>query len=182
MNTPIGSLSIANLQKTLYSWVRKQTEGIIESSHIVWRNQSEPLPPRPCVTMKFIDGPRRFGYQDNAQFIGGSTGSQFKIGGQRSMTLSVQIFGNSKIHRPMALQLAIDLNSSLSLLTVLDQLSSGGIAVLEQGDVLNITALEETEYEERAQFEVTLSVAQNIVDDPGIITQVGPITDVIHPA
>lgn len=173
---PVGSLILVNIQKSIYTWVRNRVSAVIPQDQIIWRNQSEPLPPRPCVTMKITDGPRRTGYQDNMVFIGGSTGTKYNVGGQRLMTVSFQIFGNTKIHRPMAYQLAVDLNSSLSLQTVLDSLRGGGISVLTQGEPINITALEETEYEERAQFDVLFGLAQNVVDDPGIIEHVGPIT------
>jgi hypothetical protein len=170
-----GELTLANVQKAIYSWIKSRTGSLIPNDQIIWRDQSQPLPPRPCITMKIIDGPRRVGYSDSQMFIGGPTGSQFMMGGQREMTISIQIFGNIKIQRPMAYQLAVELNSSLSLPTVIDSLSQAGIGVLNQGDPINITALEETEYEERAQFDVLISVAQNMVDDPGIITTLGPI-------
>ena len=163
-----GSLLIANVKRALYTWCKKETEGLISSDHIAWRDQSEPLPPRPCVTLKITSGPTRTGYQDNAQFVGGSTGSQFKIGGQRHMMISIQVFGNSQIE-PKALQLATDLNASLSKMTTLDYLRGLGVSVWKQGDPQNITGLEETEYEERAQFDVQIGLAENLVDDPGII-------------
>lgn len=178
MSSPIGTLILANVQKTIYTWIRKQVNGVIPAEQIIWRNQSEPFPPRPCVTMKITDGPRRTGFGDNIQFIGGT---KYNIGGQRELTVSIQIFGNTKVNRPMAYQLALDLNSSLSLMTVLEQLRAGGVSVLKQGDPSNITALEETEYEERAQFDVLFGIAQNIVDDPGTIEHVGPIGQTIHP-
>lgn len=98
------------------------------------------------------------------------------------MTVSIQVFGSTKVLRPMAYQLALDLNSSLSLQTVLDHLRTGGVSVYQQGDPQNLTALEETEYEERAGFDVLFGVAQNIVDDPGVIEHVGPIDQTIEPA
>lgn len=167
------SLNLARVQETLYHWVRTVSEGVIEEDRIIWRNQSEPLPPRPCITMKIVDGPRPVGMQDNLTYI---NGGNFNIGGQREMGVSIQVFGNTKIHRPMAYQLGLDLTSSLSKLTVLDMLRGGGIAVQSRGELTNITALEETEYEERAQFDLLLGLAQNVVDDPGIIEQ-AVITD-----
>lgn len=181
-NVPLQSqrLALANAQKTIYTWVRTQVAGVIPDSQIIWRNQSEPLPPRPCVTMKITQGPKRTGYQDNMVKLSGSN-TRFNVGGQRTMIVSFQIFGNTKVLRPMAYQLALDLNSSLSLQTVLDQLRGGGISVYEQGDPINLTALEETEYEERAGFDVTFGLAQNILDDPGTIEHVGPIGKTIDP-
>lgn len=176
-----ASLQLVNFQKAVYNWINKICAGVIPSEQIVWRNQSEPLPPRPCVTMKITDGPKRTGYGDNLMFVGGPTGTQYKVGGQRTITVSIQIFGNTSIHRPMAYQLAVDLGSSLSMPTILDQLRGAGISVHQQGDPINITALEETEYEERAQFDVLYGVAQNVLDDPGIITSVGVIGQTIDP-
>lgn len=179
---PVGTLILAKVQLSIYNWVRNRVNGVVDATSIIWRNQSEALPPRPCVTMKITEGPRRTGYQDNISFIGGPDGTEFNVGGQRTMTVSFQIFGNSKIHRPIAYQLGLDLNSSLSLQTILDQLRAGGISVLQQGDLTNITALEETEYEERVQFDVVFGLAQNIVDDPGIIETVGVIAETVTPA
>jgi hypothetical protein len=118
------------------------------------------------VTLKITSGPRRTGYSDNIQYL---SGDNFMVGGQREMVVSVQVFGNTQIHRSLAYQLTVDLNASLSKVTVLDRLRSAGVAVFNQGEVNNMTALEETEYEERAEFDILVGVAENVVDDPGII-------------
>ena len=108
-------------------------------------------------------------------------GKSYTIGGQRTLTVSLQVFGNTQVHKPMAYQLAFDLHSSLSKLTVQDLLRAGGVAIQQRGDPTNITALEETEYEERAQFDIVFGVAQNIVDDPGIIERAVLTADVSGP-
>lgn len=171
-------LSLAAIQRALYSWVKNECDGVIPGEQIVWRNQSEPLPPRPCVTMKIISGPRRVGYSDNVQYL---SGDRFMVGGQREMTVSIQVFGNTQIHRPIASQLTADLNASLSKQTVLDRLRAAGVAVFNQGEVSNITALEETEFEERAEFDVLLGIAENVVDDPGIIEHANVTPEVTGP-
>lgn len=174
---PAGSLNVSEIQKTIFNWIESRTRGLIPSSQILWRQQSEPLPRRPCVTLKVISGPTRVGYFDDGMtFIGGPTGSQFNIGGHREMVISVQVFGSSRVKTMDAIQLAADLNTSLALTSVLQLLRAGGIAVLRRGDPSNLTALEETEYEERVQFDMTIGVAQNIIDDPGVIEHVGAIT------
>ena len=170
-----NKLSLAAVKLALYHWVKRECESVIPADQIVWRNQSEPMPPRPCVTMKITSGPKRTGYSDNVTYL---SGDNYIVGGQREMVVSVQIFGNTQIHKPMAYQLAIDLNASLSKVTVLDRLRASGVAVFNQGEVDNITALEETEFEERAAFDVLLGVAENVVDDPGIIEHVNLENDV----
>jgi hypothetical protein len=160
-------LNLARIQRAFYDWTRDQTDGVIDAQSILWRDGSEPLPPRPCVTLKVTSGPQRVGLQDSLMY---DQGNRFTIGGQRVMVVSIQVFGNKQMG-PKAYQLATDLSSSLSKLTILDRLRASGVAIQGQTNVTNITALEESEYEERAQFDVTLGVAQNVVDDPGIIEQ-----------
>lgn len=172
------TLSIADTRKAIYNWIRKELAGVVEPDHIIWRDQSQALPARPCVTMKITSGPTRVGYGDNIAFVGGTTGSQFNVGGQRTMVLSIQVFGNSQISGPRAYQIATDLSFSLSKMTTLDSLRGSGIGILKQGDVTNITELEETEFEERGQFDVELSLADNVVDDPSIIEHVNITPDV----
>lgn len=172
-----GGLQIDTIKAGIYKWARSVLALEIADDHIIWREQSQELPSRPCVTFKIVDGPRRTGYQDNTVYNGDiSPGvfGKFNVGGQRVMTISCQVFGTSQIPAgqnpgPNAMQVATDLNASLSRQTVLDGLSGSGIAIWNQGEVSNITAIEETEYEERAQFDMTIGVAENITDDPGTI-------------
>jgi hypothetical protein len=173
-----AKLVLADIQRAIYYWVKQETAGVIPQEQIIWRNQSEPLPPRPCVTMRITSGPRRTGYSDNIHYL---MGDQFIIGGQRVLVVSIQVFGNMKVSRPMAYQLACDLSASLSKLTVLDKFRAAGIAVFDQGDPLNITALEETEFEERAAFDLTLGVAENVLDDPGVLERANVTSHVTGP-
>lgn len=168
-----GKLILAHVKDGLYHWIKEETSGVVEQEHIIFRDQTEPLPGRPCVTIKITSGPQRTGYQDH---VVSKPDMTFVVGGQRVMIASIQTFGNTAIHSPMAYQLALDLNSSLSRQTVLDKLRKFGIAVFDQGQVTNITDIEETEYEERAEFSIRLGVAENQKDDPGTIASVGPIS------
>lgn len=89
------------------------------------------------------------------------------------MTVSIQVFGTTKLNKkPMALQLALDLNSSLLRQSILDNLKASGVSVQVVGQPRNLTALEESEYEERAGFDLTLGLAQNMNDEPGTIETV----------
>lgn len=176
---PAGTLNIATVKQTIYNWIEARVDGLLSGVCIVWRQQSEPLPKRPCITMKIISGPTRVGYSDGALYVGGQSGTAWNYCGHRELVVSIQVFGSSKVRMPNAYQLAIDLNSSLSVPSALQLLRSGGIAMLKQGDIQNLTALEETEWEERMQFDMTLGLVQNIIDDPGSIEHIGPITDII---
>lgn len=172
------SIRLDRVQRAIHAWVVRELQGDVPPEQVIWRQQSEPLPPRPCVALKVIDGPRRVGYSDDVRYVGGR---RFNVGGQRVMTVSVQVFGSTRVHRPMAYQIGIDLNSSLSKATTLEGLRRDGLAVFNQGEVLNLTALEETEFEERSGFDVLFGLAQNVVDDPGII-ETANVTPHVHEA
>lgn len=182
MSYPAGSLDIEKVKDGIFEWVSLVLAGVIPNEQVIWRNQSEALPARPCVAMKIIDGPRPVG-RNASQFIGEVS----SVGIQQEMTLSIQVFGNPKLPRPSAIQMAIDLNSSLIRQTILDKLKASGIAIQQVGDPRNLTALEESRYEERMGFEVLMGLVQNITDDPGTISTVnitgtltGSQTDPIH--
>lgn len=164
---PAGSLDLAKIQAAIYNWIYNVSQGVLsDGGEIIWRNQSEPLPPRPCVTLKLIDGPKPIAR--NASTFLNPDGSQ-NVAVQQEATLSIQIFGNTRVHRPMAYQLAVDLNSSLMRQTILDGLKQAGIGIQQVGAPRNLTALEETEYEERAGFEIVMGLVQNIFDEPSTI-------------
>lgn len=166
MSYPLGKLDLVKVQDALYDWIKNEMTGVIPDEQIIWRNQSEPLPPRPCVTLRIMDGPRPVGRDGSvtAQLDG-----TFNVGVQEEMTVSIQIYGNSQVHRPLAYQAAVDLNSSLLKTQVRGPLSVAGIGIQEVGQPVNLTELEESEFEERAGFSIQLGLAQNVVDDPGVI-------------
>ena len=172
-----GKLILAEKQDAIYSWIKNELIGVIDAGSIIWRQQSEALPPRPCVTMKITEGPVSTGFGDNVMYR--SSDQKFTIGGQRTMSVSIQVFGNTMVSSPMAYQTGIDLHASLGKPSVLDVLRFAGISVQHRSGVSNLTALEETEYEERSQFDVVLGVAENVVDDPGYIDHVNiqPVID-----
>jgi hypothetical protein len=156
-------------QDALYAWIKDAMKGAVPDEQIIWRDQSQPLPPRPCVTMRITDGPKAVGNQDNVSDAGGG---KFNVGGQRTLTVAFEVLGNSQVQKPMAFQSVINLHRSLGLMTVRERLRSAGISVQERGDPLNLTQLEESEFEERAHFDVVFGVADNITDDPGTIESV----------
>lgn len=178
MSYPAGTLNLVLIQDAIYDWIEGITQGVFpegeEGEHIQWMDQSAPLQARPLVTLKIIDGPRPIGRSANLFFNPDESTklNPFSVGMQMEMTLSVQVFGNTNIHRPMAMQLSMDLNSSLMRQSVLDKLKAAGISVQEVGRPRNLTALEETAYEERSGFELTLGLAQNLIDQPGVIETV----------
>lgn len=180
MPYPAGSLDIEAVKLGIFQWVQEVTQGIIGPDRIIWRDQSQPLPKRPCVTMKIIDGPTPtdrnaslfFGPKPGQTPVTDNQSPSFNYGIQMEMTVSIQVFGNSKIPSPRALQLSLDLNSSLIRQSILDKLKKSGVSIQGRGRVKNLTALEESEYEERAGFDIEMGLVQNISDQPGTIEKI----------
>lgn len=165
-----GELDLVQIQDAIYDWVNSVTKGVLEGLQIVWRDQAESIPPRPFVSLKFIAGPSPTDRDGNV-FLG-DAGKPMNIGMQMEATLSVQVFGNTQIHRPIASQLAQDLNASLLRPTIRNALKKGGVAIQGLGKPQNLSALEESKYEERAGFDLELGLVQNIQDQPGEIKEV----------
>jgi hypothetical protein len=166
---PAGALDLEKIQNALYDWVWSVAEGVMGKDpelRITWRNQGEPIPPRPFVSLKFIDGPRPIGRSPNFYSLKTVNDKTVNYGMQHEATLSVQVFGNTRTSKPLANQLAVDLNSSLMRQTILDALKVGGVAIQGLGSVKNLSALEESDYEERAGFELALGLVQNVQDTP----------------
>lgn len=167
MAYPIGTLNLKKVKDALFDWVNLVSGGILQPEQIIFRDQGEALPPRPCVTMKIIDGPTPIAR--NASLTYGPKTGPYTAGLQHEMHLSVQVFGNKLIQRPTAMQLTLDLNSSLTRQSILDKLKAAGVTVQELGKQQNLSALEESQYEERAGFDLTLGLVQNLTDEPGNI-------------
>jgi hypothetical protein len=168
---PVGTLDLVQIQNAIYDWIKDSTHGVLEEPlQIVWRNQGEPVPPRPFVGLKLISGPSPTDRDPNVFLNAGS--APIGYGMQMEGVLSVQVYGNTKVHRPMAYQLALDLNSSLLSSEVRRKLKVGGVSIQGLGKPQNMSAVEESQYEERAGFEIELGMVQNITDKTTVIEQV----------
>lgn len=165
-----GQLDLVQIQDAIYDWVNSVMKVDLEGLQIVWRDQSEAIPPRPFVSLKLIYGPAPTD-RDGSIYPGGK-GEPDNIGMQMEATLSVQVFGNTQIHRPVAYQLAVDLNSSLLRPSVRTALKRGGVSIQGLGKPQNLSALEESKFEERAGFDIELGMVQNVLDQPGEIEEV----------
>lgn len=148
------------IRHALWIWAKDALEGEIPEDQIIWREGSRPLPPRPCVGLKILAGPMRLGATDGLVPVSDSV---VDFVGDRKLTISVQTFGFD------AMQTANDLANSLSRWTVLEKLSAKGIGVGNIQGILDLAAVEETEYEDRASFEFDIFVAEIIRDDLGAI-------------
>ena len=174
----MSRLNIVEIQNAIYDWVLSVVDPLtyvdIDADNIVWREQSVALPPRPCIGLKLLTGPMRTGSFDDVIDVGDDVNCH--VSGQREMSVSIQVYGNSRGGSANTNQVAADLSASLTRPTILQNLIANGIAIFDIGDISDISAVEESEYEERHQFDIKIGVAENIEDAPGFIETVGTIS------
>lgn len=155
-------MNIAAIRSEIYVWASQEAAPAI----VVWADQAAPRPPRPYVTLR-LTGPRRVSGHDEARYTG--SGEIFDHVGHRELTLEVQAIAEDQIQ---AHDLAIKLNNSLSRVGVSAALYSVGVSISDEGDVKNITIMQDTTYESRYAFDATLLTVAQISEDLGAIETV----------
>lgn len=129
----------------------------------IFADQAAPRPKPPFLTVRLLSvvpvG------QDEIREIDPDTNIA-TIGGQRRLAVSVNAYGSG------ATDYLAQALASLNKVTVQEYLRAAGLAVCRIGTSQNLTAMLETEYEERVQADVTFNLAENVEDDLGIIEKV----------
>jgi hypothetical protein len=152
-------MNLSAIQAAIFQWVTSELSG----ETVVWADQAAPRPARPFVTLK-LRGPFRDLGGDEIRHTG--TEGAFEIVGHRRFTVSVQTVGGNVA---VAQQLAIDLNTSLGKPSVLAALRAANISVSDEGDVQNLTAFLDTQFEARFAFDVSILVVSSSGDNLGSI-------------
>lgn len=178
------------LKQIIYTWFVKASG--LDPIAVIFANQRGDQPDPPYGTINILSGPKILGDDEERQPDVGDTSSDVNICGQRRMLFSLNIFSNldpqrpGGINKPGALQRMSDVLSSLELPSVFQSLNGQGVTINDRGEVQNLTALLETDWQERSQLDVTFGYASNIGDQPGSIDTVdfggGLITGTIDPA
>lgn len=138
-----------DIELAIYDWVSKES-GITT----IWDKPDQPRPKLPYITLNIISGPNKIGtdeikYEEN----------KFKINGRRFFTLSIQAFGER------ALETMSNLQSSIEKPTVREKLRSAGLAIWNEPNVLDLTTLLETDFEQRSSMDVMFGITRQIIDE-----------------
>lgn len=131
---------------------------------VIFANQNAPRPDKPYATILIVSNVALGGRDEQR-----STDSDgiMTLTGLRRMTLSINIFGEG------ALDYMEQARNSLNKQTVLDDFFwADDIAIINKGEIQNLTLLLETIYEPRAQMNLTIGYAQEYYDDVGFIESV----------
>lgn len=130
---------------------------------VVWADQSAPQPAKPYVTLK-ISGPYRDGGFDETRYA--PDGESFTVCGQRRLVVSVQVYGTVE---DVTHQIAERLNFSLGLHDTKFALGNAGLAVADEGDIINVTVFVDAKWQPRFAFDVTLNTVATGTESPGWI-------------
>jgi len=124
-----------------------------------------PRPEKPYISLKIISGPRKLAIDDDLR--NKELTDEFYLVGQRGYTLSIKSFGVEYIDALEKISTLLGDPDNWEQLNI-----DADIAIVDQGDVLDISAKLETGFEKRASLDIIFNSSNNI------ITSVGPITSV----
>lgn len=156
-------LNLDTVRLGIYDWVKSELAGTdVTAEKIMWLNQDAPRPARPYVGLDVLVGPGRVGHDQLTEVTPGV----YDLVGVRELTCSVNIYGEGSD------QIADQLLCSLEKPTAQARLATYGLAMIEQSDPSDLTALIETRWEARTQFDVRFRVTSKTRDNVGYVEKV----------
>lgn len=156
-------LNLDTIRLGIYDWVKSELAGTdVTADKIMWLNQDAPRPARPYVGLNVLVGPGRVGHDALTEVTPGV----YDLVGVREMTCSVNVYGER------ADAFVDQLMCSLEKPTVQERLATFGLAMIEQSDPTDLTALIETRWEARSQFDVRFRVTSKTRDNVGYVQSV----------
>lgn len=133
-------MSWSTLQSAIYDWLKT----ILTTENVVWDRQNAGQPAKPYVTLN-IDVLTRIG-EDYVSRPGPN--GMVTVIGNRDFTLMIQYFGSGAMDKMENIRLAT--NNPLSL----EILQASGIAFVSAEPIMDLTALKQNGYEERAGLDL----------------------------
>lgn len=154
------SLDIHIINKALYDWLSD-----ILDAEIIFDMPNIPRPKTPYVVIAFLGGTAKIGSSDIINYI---SEDNYSIEGQRTIAVSIKAVGKN------AMQMLIDVQMSTEIPAYQELLRRAGLAFWNVGDVLDISELLETGYEERANIDITFGIVDRTESRVGYVdTAVG---------
>lgn len=129
---------------------------------VIYADQAAPRPNYPYAVLR-LESIVKVGWDELRSLDNNNVAT---YGGQRRGTVSVDYFGADPV------QELSKATNALERQTILDLFADNGIAIQEKNEVLNLTRVLETEFEQRASFDFFIGFADNYEDDLGIIESV----------
>lgn len=141
----------------LFNWI-KDTTGLT----VIKANQKGPRPARPYASLNFINPSDALG--DVQWSINGD--KTVSSEGMYKAVASINVFGEN------AVDTLAKLRNSLDRPDVVELFAAANVTHLDSGQVNDLTALQETAYEERGQLDLTVAFVDGSEVDVGTIEHV----------
>lgn len=155
----------AEVYKFLFDWLVAET-----GLKVIMANEKGPRPNRPYVSLNFLNASAELG--GSTQTIretvneDGDPITLVNTAAMRKAVASINVFGDN------AIDTLSKVRDSLDRPDVTQKFEAAEIAHLDNGPVNDLTALQETIYEERGQMDLTVSFAVESEVDVGTIESV----------
>lgn len=149
-------LTKAQVQTFLFNWLKTQS-GLTT----ILANQGEERPPRPYASINFLNAGGRLGSSQDQQSI--NVDKTVSTEGMRKAVASINIFGQN------AIDTLAKVRDSLDRPDVIESFGAIGISHVEESPIADLTALQETAYEERGQMDLTVAYVAGSDVDVGTI-------------
>jgi hypothetical protein len=159
----MSAITVAQFRTAVWSFISSQVIPLVPNAQVIWMEQGSPRPKLSYIGLKIIVGPHTYGDDDMRQ----SSPGVYSIEGQRSFTVSVNIFGNNSE------EIAALITNAMSKPSALEALAASSIALLNSTDQQNVSVPLETKFENRIQFDITFGCVMAATDNVGFIEQTG---------
>lgn len=150
--------SRSELRQILFNWIKNEI-----SIPVILANQKAARPPRPYAVLNVFTSSAEMGGMDQQRT---NSAGLVVTSGLRRLTASINVLG------PNALDLVTKVRDSLDRPDIIELFELNGIAELDRGAVADLTELEETEYEERGQMDITIAYTSESSVNVGTIETV----------
>lgn len=145
-------------------------EPLLPGVTLIWEDQSAPRPAKPYVSLNFLTPSQRLGFDEQRV-----DGDQISLVGQRRFVVSVNAFGENRVKNEDALDAADLLEKIVQGLykeETIASLKERCLASITESEIRDLTALQETRYESRAQVDLTFHRTVSQSEDLPVIEKV----------
>lgn len=163
------------IKAALHAWMTAGAS--LPPGRVIWANQGAPIPPIPYASINYRLAVARLGISDEERAT--TTDGVIAHVGQRRVSVSCNLYGKGAIALLEAAQEALQTYAGRA------PFDAANLAVLDKGEVRDLSALEDTQIEERAQLDLVIGLAtvtnevvgwiEDVAISVGILTDGTPV-------
>lgn len=149
---------------------------IIDGGKVIWEYANSPRPARPYISL-MINTIARFGDID---FTNIDDDGNRKVLGNAYWTLTINAFGSNDASKIDAIDYLETLKLSLKKNSVVNFLYKNYISIVNSLNIVNVTQLRASGYEQHASMDVMLYIVTSSDDNAGVIENVEVTGDILN--